>query len=896
MSSDSNPNATTKLSRNVLPKGITPSEYWLHIIPNFDDFTFKGSLRIYVHTTEDVSIIKLNALGLTFDKVTLKKEQPAQQGDSAEHQIQLGKVSMDEENGVATIPLDEAMLHANEAAYLSIHYTGDISDKLAGFYRSKYQTSDGRNVYLATTQFEAVDARRAFPCWDEPAHKAVFHITITAPSHMVCISNMHEIARDPVPSEANQAPATTYTFAPSPKMSTYLVAWTIGELDSIRATVHLPMTPEQDTIVSVYTPKGKSSQAQFALDVSVRALPFYEAFFEQGYLLKKMDLVAIPDFAAGAMENWGLITYRESALLCDEHSSSAHRQWVAIVVCHEIAHQWFGNLVTMEWWNELWLNEAFATFMQYMVVNKLFPEWNIFTQFVQTECNNAMELDAMLSSHPVEVEVNNAQEIDEIFDAISYCKGGSIVRMIIDYISEEAFQRGISAYIRHFKYGNANTVDLWKFLGGGAGMNLTPIMEFWTGKQGFPYLHVKKLEDNSTTDGSAVTLEIIQNRFLATGAATAAANDTIWKIPLLIRTPDEPSEKQVLVNQHSVQVIVRTSSWIKANSRQTCFCRVLYDNTLLDALKPALLEKALPGLDRLGIVMDYHAFARGGYVPTALVVGLVKAFAEHEDEFAVWSAIADFERSVRLILSSRGESAQEKLNTYCHSLYSRAMQHVGYILQHDEAQNVAQLRSLIFTRLTISKEPRAMEAARQMYANREKVPIPADLHEAVYTVHVKDGGLTAVDEIKSLIANSTDAVERSRYLKALSANCPNSISVSALFDYCFSKEVKTQDSIYLLAGIMSKSYLVKDYAQEIMKRWDHIIKTLPGLMVGRCISYVGSGADHSVAADLKTFWETRVSEKDKQIVYRSFQKGLEALVNNANWADREVDAIMLSLS
>ncbi|CCW65817.1 unnamed protein product [Phytomonas sp. EM1] len=892
MSSGNNSNIAAKTSRNVLPEGIYPSEYWLHIVPNFDDFTFKGSVKIHVHATEDVSTIKLNAVDLTFVKVTFQKVQPE---GGAEQQIQVDNISMDEQNGVATIPLDVAALRAGEVAYLSIHYTGEISDKLVGFYRSKYKAADGRDVYLGTTQFEAVDARRAFPCWDEPAHKAVFHITITAPSHMVCLSNMHELSREPVSGEGIQVPTTTYTFAPTPKMSTYLVAWTIGELDSIHTTVRLPMTPEQETIVSVYMPMSKSAQAQFALDVSVRVLHFYETFFNQGYLLKKMDLVAIPDFAAGAMENWGLITYRESALLCDEHSSSEHRQRVAIVVCHEIAHQWFGNLVTMEWWNELWLNEAFATFMQYMAVNKLFPEWNIFTQFVQTDSSSAMKLDAMQSSHPVEVEVNNAQEIDDIFDVISYSKGGSIVRMIIDYIGEDAFQRGISSYIRHFKYGNAHTVDLWRFLGEGAGMNLAPIMEFWTGRQGFPYLSVKKLDGNTTADGSIMTLEIVQNRFWTTGTAATEENDTIWKVPLLIRTPDEPKEKQVLIDQRSARITVKTSSWIKANSRQTCFCRVLYDETLLDALKPALLNKTLPGIDRLGIVMDYHAFARGGYVPSALVVELVKGFAEHEDEYAVWSAIAEFEGSVRQILSTRGTLALEKLDKYCHSLYIHAMQRVGYTPQEDEAQNIAQLRSLLFTRLVVAKEPKTLEVARQIYVNCEKVPIPADLHGAVYTVHVREGGLAALDEVKGLIANSTDAVERGRYLACLSADCPNSISVSELFDYCFSDKVKVQDSIYVLAGIMRKSYLVNDYAREIMKRWDLIIKTLPGMMVGRCVSLVGAGADHSVAAELKTFWETRVSERDQQILGRSFHKGLEALVDNANWADKEADAIVQSL-
>lgn len=855
--------------RHVLPASVSPSEYWLHITPNMKDFTFAGQVRIRLHITEATHTILLNAAELQFDHVQVE-------GQGHTDAIPADTVTYQADDLTATIPLTKP-LAAHTNYFLNITYRGTINDKLCGFYKSTYKTADDREIILATTQFEAVDARRAFPCWDEPAHKAVFHIVITAPSHMKCLSNTHVVSQEAA------ADLTTYTYAPTPKMSTYLVAWTIGELDSISTVVRLPYTQQEDTIVSVYTPLGKSAQGQFALDVALRVLPLYEKFFDHGYNLKKMDLVAIPDFAAGAMENWGLITYREAAVLCDDQSSASHRQYVAIVVCHEIAHQWFGNLVTMEWWQELWLNEAFATFMEYWAVDKLFPEWNIFTQFAQAEVARAMDLDARHSSHPVEVDVRRAQEIDEIFDAISYCKGGGIVRMIIEYIGETAFQKGISAYINHFKYRNACTVDLWRFLGEGAGKDLTPIMEYWTARQGYPWLRV-------SSDDAQASLTVTQDRFLATGDAATKENETVWQVPLLVTTP-EGGERAVLLDRQTVTVPVAATSWVKVNSRQTAFCRVMYAGPLLESLKVPLREKTLCSLDRLGIMSDYSAFAQAGYVSTVQTLELMQQFVEKEDDFVVWSSVVEFEVSVRRLLSATCEKETvERYNAYCCRLYSNAMQRVGYKPKVGESQNDVQLRALLFGRLAAAKDPEALTVARGLYANRNSATIPADLHGTVFTVHVCENGAAAVAEVKKLIADSSDAVGRSRYLRSLGAAAPNAVSVSDLFDYCFSNEVRAQDTMYLLAGIASDSRLVKDFATQVMLRWSHMIQVLPGMMVGRCIKFIENGADATVAESLRSFWAT-VSDADKLVVGRSFLQGLEGLENNAAWAARDVAAV-----
>lgn len=293
-------------------------------------------------------------------------------------------------------------------------FNGQLNDQMRGFYRSVY-TVNGEERTLAVTQFEATDARRAFPCWDEPALKAVFEVTLVVPRDRVVISNM-----PPSHTELEEGGLKTVRFAETPMMSTYLLAFVVGEFD------HVETRTAEGVAVRVYTPVGKAEQGRFALEVASRTLSFFQDYFEVAYPLPKMDLIAIPDFAAGAMENWGAATFREILVLVDpQESSAATRERVATVVAHELAHQWFGDLVTMEWWSQLWLNESFASWISYLAVDHLFPEWQVWKQFVFDEYARAMTLDGLESSHPIEVEVNHSREISEIFDAISYSKGAS---------------------------------------------------------------------------------------------------------------------------------------------------------------------------------------------------------------------------------------------------------------------------------------------------------------------------------------------------------------------------------------------------------------------------------------------------------------------------------------
>ena len=394
----------SKSSRVTLPTNVKPTRYRLTLEPDLEAFTFRGEEAVDIDVVEPSSEITLNSTDIDIVSSRLTVD-----GDG----VLIPKdIALDESQETATFVFESEI--PTGSATLEITFTGELNDKLRGFYRSHYTDIDGREQYLATTQFEATDARRAFPCWDEPAVKAAFDVTLVVPAELVAVSNMPVVSEEVQPSGSR-----VVRFAETPMMSTYLLAFVVGDLESVEQRT------DGGTLMRVWTTRGKREQSRFALETAVDLLDYFEDYFGIRYPLPKLDHIAIPDFAAGAMENWGAITYRETALLVDsDHSSAGTRQRVASIVSHEMAHMWFGDLVTMAWWNDLWLNESFASWMGDMAVDHLFPEWEMWTQFVMADTNSGLSLDGLKNSHPIEQEVNNPSEIGQLFDAISYSKRG----------------------------------------------------------------------------------------------------------------------------------------------------------------------------------------------------------------------------------------------------------------------------------------------------------------------------------------------------------------------------------------------------------------------------------------------------------------------------------------
>ena len=483
--------AMTSSDEWKLPTNVRPTNYRLSLAPDLDTFTFKGSETIDIQVSEPTSSIVLNSAEIEIQSadVTLP--------DGSTHDA---ATMFDEDKDTVTLALD-AEIPAGSAS-LDLEFTGELNDKLRGFYRSSYTDQDGSQRWMAATQFESTDARRAFPCWDEPAVKATFDVTLIVPEELEALSNT-----EPVSTTSTGDGRKVVRYAPTPVMSTYLLAFVVGDIACLQDRT------SDGVLMRVWATKGNEDKGKFALETSMALLDYFHDYFGIPYPLSKLDHIALPDFAAGAMENWGAITYREVALLVDpENSSAGTREVVAAIVSHEMAHQWFGNLVTMEWWDDLWLNESFASWMGDKAVDHLHPEWEMWTQFLTHDTSDALNLDGLRNSHPIEQDVNNPAEIGQLFDAISYSKGGSILRMLEHYLGADTFKAGLQIYIDRHRYANARTTDLWNALGEASGQPVAAIMESWTAQTGYPVLDVsvkppreRRLTPRCRSPGSCTT-------------------------------------------------------------------------------------------------------------------------------------------------------------------------------------------------------------------------------------------------------------------------------------------------------------------------------------------------------------------------------------------------------
>ena len=556
-----------------MSKDIVPERYVLKLKPDLEKFTFEGEETISILIKKPIQSITIHSKELEIEVAEIIHDGG---------KFFASKISYDEKAETVTFHFPSTLGLGN--AKLRLVFRGVLNDKLRGFYRSQYFVA-GESRHMATTQFESTDARRAFPCFDEPAHKAIFDVTLLVPTHTIAISNtlpVSEVERDGGLREV--------TFSPTPKMSTYLLAFIIGEFE------HIETRTKEGTLVRVFTTPGKKHQAEFALTCAAKTLSFYNAYFDIPYPLPVLDLIAIPDFSAGAMENWGAITYRETALLVDpKHSSAASKQYVALVIAHEIAHQWFGNLVTMEWWTHLWLNEGFASYIEYLAVDKLFPKWNIWTQFAYMDLNRALSLDALKHTHPIEVEVHHPDEIAEIFDEVSYSKGASVIRMLADYLGEKDFRDGLRIYLKRHSYANASTIHLWQAFEKVSGKPVAKMMKNWTGKGGYPVV-------SATLKNGKLVLE--QKRFFSNPQSAKEAKDkTLWSVPVSV-CGGSGKKIEILLEKRRAALTPPAATWLKLNSGESGFFRTAYSSELLEKFKEPLRQGKLPELDRLGLIRD----------------------------------------------------------------------------------------------------------------------------------------------------------------------------------------------------------------------------------------------------------------------------------------------------
>ncbi|KAK7112907.1 hypothetical protein V1264_012283 [Littorina saxatilis] len=847
-----------------LPKDVTPVNYKIRLQPDLTAFTFAGSEEIEVEVKNAVKTIKLNC-----DEIEIKD---AVFKGSSELK---GDISYDKEEELALISFPAELKPGKGVLQLS--FTGQLNDKMKGFYRSKYTTPDGKERFAAVTQFEATDARRAFPCWDEPAIKATFDVTLVGPKDRVILSNMPVTTETALESDANQK---VVTFQRTPIMSTYLLAFVVGEFD------YLEDKDSDGVLVRVFTPTGKKEQGRFALEVAVKTLPFYKDYFGIAYPLPKMDLIAIADFSAGAMENWGLVTYRETALLVDPKNTSARvKQWVALVVGHELAHQWFGNLVTMEWWTHLWLNEGFASWIEYLCVDHCFPEYDVWTQFINSDLGRALELDALDNSHPIEVEVGRPSEVDEIFDAISYSKGASVIRMLHDYIGDADFRKGMNLYLNRHKFKNTLTEDLWKALEEASGKPVGTMMGTWTSQKGFPVLKVSQKQD-----GSSRVLTVEQQKFCADGKA--AGDGYMWILPVSVSTsscPDKPA-KTVLVDKASTTITidnVKPEEWVKVNTGTVGVFRVQYSPDMLDLLIPAIKNKSLPPKDRLGLQNDLYALARAGCCSAVDVLKVTEAYV-NEDDFTVWSDLSTSMSSVAVLLQYTEAYPQYK--AYARKLFSTIAASVGWDPKPNEGHLMTMLRDLVLTRMGRYGDEPTVAEARKRFEDHVKgtKALPADLRGPVYVTVLTNGDAKVFDQLLELYDKADMQEEKVRISRSLGVTDKKELIQRAL-EFALSDKVRSQDSVFVIAGVTG-SVLGRDMAWKFVKEnWKKLYERYEGgFLLSRLVkSTTENFASNDKVAEVRSFFK----ENPVPAAERTVEQSCENIALNARWLEREEAAV-----
>lgn len=851
--------------RQVLPKNVKPLHYDLTLEPNFETFKYEGTVIIEFDVIEDSKSISLNTVDLTIHETTI---------ESAGATISSSPtLTYDKDSQTTTIGFDQT-IPAGQKAKLTQRFTGILNDDMAGFYRSSYKDENGNDKYIATTQMEATDARRAFPCLDEPALKATFTVTLIADHDLVCLSNMDVASQKDVDSLVTGKKRKAVTYNKTPIMSTYLLAFVIGDLqvyetNNFRIPVRVFCTPDQNI-----------EHAVFSAELGARTLEFYEKQFGSQYPLPKMDMVAVPDFAAGAMENWGLVTYRVVDLLLDEKTSSATtKKRVAEVVQHELAHQWFGNLVTMDFWDGLWLKEGFATWMSWYSSNVFYPEWRVWDGYVIEDLRSALGLDSLRSSHPIEVPVKRADEVNQIFDAISYEKGSCVLRMISKYLGEDVFLEGVRRYLNKHAYGNTETTDLWAALSEASGKDVERVADIWTKKVGFPVVAVTENEAEGT-------IHVKQNRFLRTADVEPHEDETLYPVFLNLRTKDGIQEDLTLDTREG-DFKVSDFDFFKVNSGHSGIYRTSYSTERLQKLGQNAKAGLLSVEDRAGMIADAGALAAAGYQRTSGLLSLLQGF-DSENEYIVWDELSLRIGSLRDTWVFEDDKTTEALKSFQRDLVSAKANELGWEFTDKDDHMTQRLKGLMFGKAAIAGDERTKAAAFEKFnkfISGDRGAIEPNLRGSVFAVVLTYGGEAEYDALVKEYQTAKQSSERNTALRSLGiSNDPKLIQRT--LDYTLSKEVKTQDLYMPIAGLRAHKEGIVALWAWLKENWDTITQRLPpgsSLMGDVVAMSTSSFTQEEQVADVRRFF----AEKGAKGFDLELAQSLDSIKAKQNWLGRD---------
>ena len=769
-----------------LPRTILPLSYAVEIAPDRSQSQFSGSVTVQAEVIETTSELRCNSLDLEIVSAAID-------GVAVD-------VTLDTENEQLIVDLGSPR-EPGLIEFTAV-FNGALNNDLRGFYRSTFTDEDGHEQVIATTQFQSTDARRAFPCWDEPDMKATFDMTLVVDPDEVAVSNGAEVERSERPGGK-----VAVRFAQTMKMSTYLVAFVIGPLE-----ITEPAMAGSTPVRIVHRP-GQGNLTKFALDVAVHALGYFEDYYGIPYPADKLDMIALPDFAMGAMENLGCVTYREILLLVDpETATQPELQNVADVINHELAHMWFGDLVTMGWWNGIWLNEAFATFMEMKATDAFRPEWQRWTSFGISR-SAAFDVDSLVATRPIEFPVVSPADAEAMFDLLTYEKGAGVVRMLEQWLGEDTFRDGIGHYLRSHAYGNTETHDLWDALEDVAGQPITAAMESWIFQGGYPVIQIDD-------DG------LCQRRF----TYQQVDSDALWHVPVQVRSISGDVQT-ILIDE--VAKTLEHDSIESFNHQGSGFYRVKLPTPRLRWLGESGVGH-LPAVERFGIIDDTWSLTLAGETELVDLFALLSGY-RNEDDISVWQRVLG---AVGFIDHVAPESVRDALGGYIAELIEPAVTRLGDAPVPGEPMRTSQLRGALFAAAGNLTTPGSTLRTNTIGRARELLiadDVDAELQAAAVKVVASNGDGQDFERFREGFVNADSPQSEIRNLYAL-PSFPGAEQIEMVTSMALDGSIRTQNAPFVLAQALMNRSNGPAVWQRIELEWDAVNEAFPSNTIVRMLT------------------------------------------------------------
>jgi aminopeptidase N len=834
---------STTASAQRLPSTVTPVHYDITVSPRLADAKFGGRETIKLRVSAATSTIVLNAAEITFGDVSI----------SAGGRQQRAVVTTDAAKEQATFSFPNPVPPGD--ADLTVAYDGILNDDLRGLYLSK-----ANNRRYAVTQLEATDARRMFPSFDEPAFKATYAITAIIDKNDNAISNGAVISDTPGPGPSQH----TVKFETTPKMSTYLVALAVGDFECISGAA-------DGTPVRICSTPEKKSLTAFALESTQKIVEYYNRYYSIKYPFKKLDIVAVPDFAAGAMENTGAIFYRETLLLAKPDASVGVRKAIAAVLAHEIAHQWFGDLVTMQWWDDIWLNEGFANWMMSKPIKEWRPDWKVELDEVNDN-HRAMNLDALRATRPIRSKASTPAEISELFDPIAYEKGAAVLRMLEAWVGPQDFQKAVNAYIEKFKYGNARAEDFWGTLTTVTGKPVDKVMASFVDQPGLPLVSI-----DLTCAGGNSRAVLSQDRYFRDPAPSGAAAP-LWQIPVCLQSSSGDSRCEVLQQKRQEVSFTGCPAWVMGNDGARGYYRAALSPSMVRTMaeKVEMLEPA----ERMAVLADEWGLVRAGRHDISTFMDLVSGFGG-ERTAAVMQTLSG-------LLGTAAEEyttpqTAEAYRGWVGKQFAPALREIGVVgTASDDDERKALRAALVGIVGGIARDSQVLATSRQLVQQELDKPgtVEPTLRSLVVNLAAAGGDAALYERYRQASKAATDPEVRYQYLYGLTAFSDPAL-VRRTMDITLSDEVRSQDAKVVIGRMLVNPGSQKLAWQLVRERWSEIQKKT-GEFVGNTVivSSFSSFCDASTGAEISAFFkENKVPDAE-----RTLQQSLERIDSCAKGA------------